>query len=74
MQHEIVNTRHLVASCRPHAGPRREIDTRNPSEISRLSRELGVTWLQLFRIIDRVGTNVRAVRSAVLKQHGVIWH
>jgi hypothetical protein len=50
------------------------INVRDPAEISRLSRELGITWLQLLRIIDRVGTDLRAVRSAVLDQHGVTWH
>ena len=42
------------------------INVRNPSEIARWSRELGVTWMQLFAIIDRVGTSIRAVRHAVL--------
>jgi hypothetical protein len=50
------------------------IDVRDPAEVSRVSRELGITWLQLLRIIDRVGTDLRAVRSAVLDQHGVTWH
>jgi len=43
---------------------------RNPAEIARWSRELGVTWLQLFAIIDRVGTSIRAIRSAVLNGLG----
>jgi Protein of unknown function (DUF3606) len=42
------------------------INVRNPSEIARWSRELGVTWMQLFAIIDRVGTSIRAIRNAVL--------
>jgi len=50
------------------------INVRDPAEVARRSRELGITWAQLFRIIDRVGTNLRAVRSAVLNDQGVVWH
>ncbi|HZP66096.1 MAG TPA: hypothetical protein VFB32_07285 [Rudaea sp.] len=64
----------VVYRSRPHATRNHHINTRDPDEISRLSRELGITWLQLFRIIDRVGTNVRAIRSAVLTDMGATWH
>jgi len=53
-------------ACAAHG---QHINVRNPAEIARWSRELGVTWLQLFAIIDRVGTNIRALRSAVLNGH-----
>ena len=59
---------------RVSAQPTRPIDVRNPLEIGRLSRELGISWLQLLRIVDRVGTDLRTVRSAVRDQQGVTWH
>lgn len=46
------------------------INVRNPSEVARWSRELGITWLQLFAIVDRVGTSIRAIRNAVLNGCG----
>jgi len=63
-----------AAACGALAARSQRIDVRNPTEISRLSRELGISWPQLLRIVDRVGTDLRAVRRAVLDQHGVTWH
>lgn len=63
-----------VGRCALLARLARHIDVRNPLEIDRCSRELGITRLQLLRIVDRVGTDLRAVRSAVLDQRGVTWH
>ena len=50
------------------------LNVRDPDAVARMSRELGVTWLQLLRIVDRVGTSRRAIRGAVLMDLGVTWH
>jgi hypothetical protein len=50
------------------------VNIRSPAEIARWSRELGVSWAQLFLIIDRVGTSVRSIRNAVLNDTGTVWH
>ena len=50
------------------------LNVRDPDAVARMSRELGITWLQLLRIVDRVGTNRRSIRSAVLTDLGVTWH
>jgi hypothetical protein len=50
------------------------INIRSPADIARWSRELGVSWAQLFLIIDRVGTSVRSIRNAVLNDTGTVWH
>jgi len=60
----------FVQRGRTMAARGQHINVRNPAEIARWSRELGVTWLQLFVIIDRVGTSIRAIRSAVLNGLG----
>ena len=75
MQTDVVNPQFSPAyrSC-GQPGECQHINTHDPAEIIRWSNELGITWLQLFRIIDRVGTSVRTVRSAVLNDLGVTWH
>jgi len=76
MNFESIHARPWAAAagqCAP-ALKAKKIDVRDPSEISRVSRELGIGWVQLLRIIDRVGPDLRKVRGAVLDQHGVTWH
>jgi hypothetical protein len=50
------------------------LNVRDPDAVARMSRELGITWLQLLRIVDRVGTSRHSIRSAVLTDLGVTWH
>ena len=42
-----------------------QIDLSDPSEVARWCRELSITWLELFNAVERVGTDVAAVRNAV---------
>lgn len=41
------------------------IDVADPAQIAHWCREFGCTWLELFSAIDRSGTSVGAVRTAI---------
>jgi Protein of unknown function (DUF3606) len=54
----------ILVRRRP-ASPHPQIDLSNPVEVARWCRELSTTWLELFNAVERVGTDVAAVRDAV---------
>ena len=41
------------------------VNLRDPANVAHCCRELGITWLQLFALADRVGANLNAIRAAV---------
>jgi hypothetical protein len=55
---------HVRRSATPPSNPQ-HIDVSDPAQIARWCREFGCTWLELFSAIDRAGTNISAVRSAI---------
>jgi hypothetical protein len=55
----------LSVKRRPPAEVFGQIDVRDPAQVAHWCRELGVTWLELFSAIERVGTDIAAVRLAV---------
>jgi len=67
-RHNFIQNRRAISARAEH------VNIRSPAEIARWSRELGVSWAQLFLIIDRVGTSVRSIRNAVLNDAGAVWH
>ena len=50
------------------------VNLRDPSQVARFCRELGVTWLQLFALADRVGANVNAIRAALRSERALLRH
>ena len=74
MQSQAVNNAHrasFVQRGRVLAARGQHINVRNPADIARWSRELGVTWMQLLTLIDRVGSSVRSIRHAILNGSAV---
>jgi len=53
----------FLALRRPALRP--QIDLNDSGQVALWCRELSMTWLELFNAVDRVGTDVGAVRCAV---------
>jgi hypothetical protein len=50
------------------------LNLHDPAQVAHYCRELGVTWLQLFALADRVGSNVGAIRSALRQERALQRH